>query len=861
MRERYAIIIASIIIIISTAAIGAVSNPTREDLPPPPINVTATPRDQEVRLDWDLPPGFTGNDISGITVLRGPSSDNVENIVASLGPFDEFFIDGEQTPLVNGRTYYYSIRIINESGSSNPSTPVSAVPRGPCSPPTNFTSTYESEAVHLSWNDPDDSNGSPVEFYSVFKGTSDNNLSTREDVGTDKTYSDMGLENGVPYFYQVCAVTAAGDGRRTNVKSVTPRTVPEPPFNLSSSKGDETVTLLWNYSLEDGGAAIEGHKIYRGPDVDNLEHVATIGYTKTFTDTGLENGITYYYSVTAYNSEGESDFASATMVTPLGPPGKPQNMTLKPGNTEIVVVWEPPEEDGGTPILGYYIYMNKHGEDMELGADAGDVLEHTVTDLENNQIYYFQVRAYNTEGEGPGSNTEMIRPEPLPKTPENFRVIDLEGEVRLAWTKPSYTGEYPYENILIYRGITEDSLELYQNISYEHTQFYDEDVEVGSVYYYELKIISEIGEGLATPTMMGRPYGRPSVPQNFKIETDVGKAYLSWEQPDFFGGRVIDGFKIFRGTARDSLTSIGTVPGTQNFYNDTELTNGVTYYYRISAFNVEMEGNSTDIVEARPTGPPGVPKSTAGVVDQRNGTVILSWSEPSSDGGKEITKYKVYRGPERDNLTEIGEVETDEEFIDEDVEDGLDYYYSISAINEDGEGPMTMVFYVQMPEAESTSDDDGTGALLWIVLVIMVVLIMVLIIIVAVVQSNKKKKEEEKREDIPQLEESESEREERLIQERRKMMAAYTDVSISTDDAHAIDHEQHDLSYEQLYGSSSSGEQSTPPMEVVSSSPVDESAVQEGYLQSQQAGGPQKTTPQYEPPQNTQIPQQQDQQQ
>jgi titin len=524
-------------------------------------------------------------------------------------------------------------------------------------------------------------------------------------------------------------------------------------------------------------------------------------------------------------------------------------MTLQPGNAEITVSWQVPETDGGTSILGYNIYMNKHGDEMSLAADAGDVQEYTVGNLENGLIYYFQVRAYNMIGEGIGSKSDLIRPEPFPRSPENFRTIDMEGKVRLAWSRPQYSGEYPYDEVLIYRGIEEDNLELYTNVSYIFTEFYDEDVVVGTAYYYELTITSRIGEGLPSSKMVGRPFSRPSVPRSFTVETGNGAAFLEWDLPQFLGGRMIDGFKIHRGTQEDEMTVVATVPGTQLFFNDTTLTNGITYYYKISALNSELEGNTTIMEIASPTGPPKDPRETKGVLDLKNGTVKISWEEPSSNGGLEIKSYKIYRGPERDNVSFLSEISSGEEFNDDTISRGEEYYYRISAVNDDGEGPMSMVFFVQVPEKESDEDESSGSIVLWIVLVAVIIAVTLLVIIVAALQSQKKKREEEEK-DVPQLEESESEREERLIRERREMMAQYTDVSISTDDAHAADHEQHNLSYEDLYGDTSTisngPAEEQPPASQMSDQQTSQTDQQMNDQQQDQT-----STPQYQPPTGT----------
>ncbi len=76
---------------------------------------------------------------------------------------------------------------------------------------------------------------------------------------------------------------------------------------------------------------------------------------------------------------------------------------------------------------------------------------------------------------------------------------------------------------------------------------------------------------------------------------------------------------------------------------------------------------------------------TAESIGQLNG-IKLSWDPPSSDGGSEITNYKIYRGSSPNNELfheQIGNVLT---FVDTDILNYNKYYYRISAVNSIGEG-------------------------------------------------------------------------------------------------------------------------------------------------------------------------------
>ena len=799
MSNRRWIIVLLLITIISAGPMLSTAGAPSRAVPPAPNNVQAEPMDEKIRITWDYPTGFSGEDLVGFILYKGTLPDSVDLIVKNdLGPYELSYTD---STVINGNTYYYSISAINDDGAGPKSTPVMAVPRGPASPPTNFSSIHGANHLFLSWEEPEDENGSPLEGYSLFKGLSKTNVSTRIDLGMKTNYTDSGLINGVTYFYQVLAITAYGDGRKTTVLSDSPRTTPSPPSNLTITPGDGMVTLSWNVSLDDGGAMITGYRIFRSEQYEVPEPLATVSEGTTYTDEDVENGVTYLYAVAGMNSEGGGERTPAIPATPLGVPSKPRNLTLKPGNTNMTLRWEEPEFDGGTPILGYHVYTKHFDEnEMKLAGDAGNVFEYTIEDLVNNEYYYFQVRAYNEVGEGPGSETLMKRPEPLPLTPENFRTIDMDGMVKLMWSKPYYGGEYPYQEILIYRGTSEDELELLANISAELSSYYDTDVVVGTVYYYEVSITSIIGEGERTPTMTGRPFSRPSTVRNLRVTSDSGVVFLTWDPPEKNGGRVLEGYKIFRGTSEDSITILETVSPTQLYFNDTTVTDGTVYYYGVSAFNRELEGNTTDIVEIMPTGPPKDPVTLQGVLDIANMTITLHWKAPMSDGGAEVTGYVVYRGLERNNLTVIGRTGNETSYNDTDIERGIGYYYSIAAENSKGEGVRTPVIFVEVPVKETDGGEKESKMVLWVVLISIIVVIMALVIVAAAINSKKKKNENE--EDVPQLEESEAEREERLIQERRKMMAQYTDVPISTVEAHNLSSEEAPPAptFEDLYG-------------------------------------------------------------
>jgi predicted phage tail protein len=105
---------------------------------------------------------------------------------------------------------------------------------------------------------------------------------------------------------------------RLDFMRITPATasVPSAPANLTVTVGSATATLRWTASK--GGHPIS-YKIYCGPISDGEANtpIATVsGTTTTFTDTGLQNGTTYFYYVAASNRVGISPDSNEVSVTP-----------------------------------------------------------------------------------------------------------------------------------------------------------------------------------------------------------------------------------------------------------------------------------------------------------------------------------------------------------------------------------------------------------------------------------------------------------------------------------------------------------------------------------------------------------------
>src|SRR5205823_3205052 len=346
-----------------------------------------------------------------------------------------------------------------------------------------------------------------------------------------------------------------------------------------------------------------------------------------------------------------------------------------------VLAWSPPSSDGGAPITNYKVYRGTSSNGEKFLADAGPVLAYTDTSVNNGQTYYYQVTAENSAGEGPRSNEASATPNAPatpPTPPQGLTATAGDGTVDLAWSAPGSDGGSPITNYKIYRGGSSNGETLLDTIG-DVLSYTDTSVTNGNTYYYKVSAVNSVNEGplsneaSATPAA---PHTAPGAPRDLVATAGDASVSLSWSPPSSDGGAPITNYKIYRGTVSGGqLSLIATVPDVLS-YTDSPLTNGKTYYYKVTAVNEVGEGPPSNEASATPVSGqtvPSPPRSlSAAAGDAR---VTLGWLAPSSDGGSPITNYTIYRGNSSSGkflLTTLGNVSA---YTDTGVTTGVTYYY------------------------------------------------------------------------------------------------------------------------------------------------------------------------------------------
>ena len=198
---------------------------------------------------------------------------------------------------------------------------------------------------------------------------------------------------------------------------------------------------------------------------------------------------------------------------------------------------------------------------------------------------------------------------------------------------------------------------------------------------------------ILVPIVDGGLYCLNTVPPNvdFKHYFNIGSGYvnITWEVIDKKERNLIEGYHLYRSDDNLTFEMIENISFPINNYNDTSVINGITYYYYLVAFNNIGSDLNYTVINATPRGPPTIPLNVT--VIGGPGYLNLSWKEPLLNGGYPVEGYHIYR-KESGVFLLHGET-NDSYFIDLWANQGVNYSYYITAVNEYGESIPTPIFW------------------------------------------------------------------------------------------------------------------------------------------------------------------------
>ncbi len=129
-------------------------------------------------------------------------------------------------------------------------------------------------------------------------------------------------------------------------------------------------------------------------------------------------------------------------------PGAPAAPTLLPAAGSILASWNPPTNDGGSPITGYRLAFttNPSFSSYSYMALGPNVRQQVIPGLTAGTTYYVRVAADNATGQGTlsaSSSTVPVTTAVVPIAPATPKVFGVMGGLRVRWSPPTSTGGQP----------------------------------------------------------------------------------------------------------------------------------------------------------------------------------------------------------------------------------------------------------------------------------------------------------------------------------------------------------------------------------------------------------------------------------
>ena len=479
------------------------------------------------------------------------------------------------------------------------SSTVTVAPR----PPTGLAATAASSTqINLSWAAPTDNGGSAITGYNIYRGTTSNSEGTTP-VGkvsnSTLTYTDTGLTNGQTYYYKVTAVNSVGESSQSNEANATTFTISQPPTGLAATAASSTqINLSWTAPSNNGGSAITGYKIERSINGGTDWTFSTnIGNTTSYSDTGLTASTAYTYRVSAINGVGPSAPSNTASATTMAPCTTCQLTVTTQLNT-------------GGSITGMSVELDQNGQKVSSGFSPA-----TFT-LTGGAQYTVGVGNFNSYVFDHWLDTgSTINPRPI-SISSNTQITGVYVDTALTLS-PSGG---PVGKTVSATGSTFSSLHtitltwdgnpiatnpsvITSNLTGGFQATFQ--VPTSTIGSHKVQATDGTNTHAALFTITSLSFTAPQPPTGLIATSGNTQTSLSWAAPTDNGGSTITGYNIYRGTVSggEGTTPVGTVSGSTLTYADTGLTNGITYYYKVTAVNSVGESSPSNEASATPAIP------------------------------------------------------------------------------------------------------------------------------------------------------------------------------------------------------------------------------------------------------------------
>ncbi|MEY2966032.1 MAG: hypothetical protein RLY50_82 [Actinomycetota bacterium] len=677
-----------------------------------PTSLRATASDTKVALNWLAPSADGGSVVTDYVIEwstdAGASWDTFDDGVSTA-------TTAVVTGLVNGVAHWFRVRAVNQVGTSEPSSVVTATPFVPSPPsaPRWPSATAGFERVSLRWSTPYSNGGSAVVDYVIEQSTDLGGTWTTVPDAVSSTTSAVvtSLAGGVTHTFRISAVNGAGVGLASAAVSATPwtYTAPSAPRNLAANARVQSAFVSWTSPATTGGATVTSYVIdwsVDGGTTWNGERSVTSGYRWT-TLTGLTGGVAHLVRVRAVNSIGTSP-AATTSVTPLPPvaPSAPRSLYVSAGYEMATLYWSRPSNSGTTAVSGYYVeWSTDAGATWTRGEIVtGSRLRQTITGLEGGREHRFRVIAVNSVGESAPSQiyTVTVRGFSAPSSPRNMYGFANSTTAFLSWSTPSQNGGSAITGYSVWlstdAGVTWSSA---GDVVAPRRNIRIFGLAPNVAHQFRVTASNKYGESAPSSVVSVTPrvWGSPNPPSTVSASVDGALVNVTWSAVTSSYSPVTDYVVEYSSNYSGLWRTYDDGVSTATRATLVGMTPDVPVSVRIRAVNRYGTSPASGVVTVTPVSSPVAPSAPMSVVasagDQR---AFVTWSAPASNGGAAVASYTATASPggascavEVTSCTVTG------------LSNGTSYTFTVTATNSAGTSPSSDPSEAVTPTPGTTS--------------------------------------------------------------------------------------------------------------------------------------------------------------
>lgn len=388
-----------------------------------------------------------------------------------------------------------------------------------------------------------------------------------------------------------------------NDSNSTSVTTPGTPTGLAVTAGLASASLTWTAPADNGGAAVSDYIVETSAD-DSSWSIFSDGVSSATSAivSGLSNGVTYYFRVSAKNSAGSSDPTASVTSTMTVSPGNPTSLTLTAtSRTTATLTWSAPANNGGAPITDYLLERSTDGLSWSTVNDGVGVgTSQSFTGLTTATTYYFRVAAINSVGTG--SFTTISQQWLLvPNVPTSLAITPGSGQADLNWTAPADDGGASITDYVIEQSLDESSWTIFNDGVSASTSATVTDLSNGTTYYFRVSATNSVGTGDPSSSESSDLIIPPGAPTGLTRTYAGGpctnhSVQLSWNAPLDDGGGSIAAYVIERSNDGDNWTTLTSSESSTSYTDSSpEVSNGGTFAYRVAAANSAGTGTAASL--------------------------------------------------------------------------------------------------------------------------------------------------------------------------------------------------------------------------------------------------------------------------